>query len=81
MKPKAKLNMAEFRELRRSAEVKADLERRAKRVAAAAGPGFVARSQVGANRARASVATDTLEARRKAARDPAAFLRALERGR
>lgn len=81
MKPKTKLNMAEFRELRRSAEVLADLDARAKRVAAAAGAGFEARSRLGANRARASVATVTTAARLKAARDPAAFLRALERGR
>lgn len=81
MKSNAKLNLKEFRELRRSAEVQADIERRAKRVAAAAGPGFEARSQLGATRARASVVTGTLAARRKAASDPAAFLRALERGR
>ncbi len=50
-------------ELLKSDPVRADLEARAQRVAAAAGPGMVADSQVGATRARAGVITATIEAR------------------
>ena len=78
---KAKLNTKGFRELRNDPKVIADLEARAKRIAEAAGPGFEASSQAAPNRGRASVVAGTLAARRKAAADPAAFLRAIERGR
>lgn len=50
------------RDLLRSFGVQADLERRAENIAAAAGPGHEAESEVGPNRARASVRTDTVEA-------------------
>lgn len=53
-----------FRALLRSDEVKADLERRARRIAAAAGPGHVVDSDTGRNRARAEVVTGTFEAKR-----------------
>lgn len=55
------------RELRRSAGVLADLQARAARIAAAAGPGMEANSGQGANRARASVVTATHDARRREA--------------
>lgn len=51
-----------MRDLLRSFEVQADLERRAENIAAAAGPGHEAESEVGRNRARASVRTDSIEA-------------------
>lgn len=59
---KIKVNRKGVRELLRSPEVLADLERRAHRIANAAGPGHRVESQVGANRARVAVITDTIEA-------------------
>lgn len=50
-------------ELLKSEEVRADLDRRAQQIAAAAGPGHRVESEVGRNRARAAVITDTFEAR------------------
>ncbi len=58
-----KLNRKGVRELLRSQEVRADLERRARKVATKAGPGHRVESSIGRNRARASVITDTAEAR------------------
>lgn len=52
------------RQLRRDPKVLADLLRRARRIAATAGPGMEAFADVGANRARAAVVTTTSEARR-----------------
>lgn len=63
-----KLNRAGVRELLRSPEVKADLEARARRVAARAGDGMRVESATGRNRARAAVITDTIEARRAEAK-------------
>lgn len=57
-----KLNRSGVKELLKSGAVLADLEARAARVAAAAGDGFEVDSEVGANRARASVRTVTREA-------------------
>lgn len=57
------LNRAAVRELLRSPEVKANLEARAQRIAAAAGPGHETDSETGPNRARAAVFTATAEAR------------------
>lgn len=57
------LNRSGVRKLLRSDEVRRDLERRAERIAAAAGPGFEADSEIGRNRARAEVRADTLEAK------------------
>jgi hypothetical protein len=52
------------RELRNSQEVVADLERRAQRIANAAGPGMETRpSETGGRRARVAVITGTFEAR------------------
>lgn len=69
-----------FRDLLRSDEVKADLERRARRIAAAAGPGHVAESERQRNRARAAVITETSEAKRAEAVDHA-LTRAIDAGR
>jgi hypothetical protein len=58
------LNRAGVRELlRNDPGIRSDLTRRAERIAAAAGDGFVAHSaQAGAHRARAAVVTETWEA-------------------
>jgi hypothetical protein len=56
------LNRKGIRELLRSREVEADLRRRAENIAAAAGPGHVVDSEIGPQRARASVRTDTIDA-------------------
>lgn len=61
-KSKLELNSAGVRELLRSGAVQGDLTRRARAIAAAAGPGFEVDSRVGPNRARASVRTATFEA-------------------
>lgn len=60
--PKLKVNHNAIRQLLRSPEVHADLVRRARRVAAAAGPGNEVRSEIGPNRARAAVVTATFDA-------------------
>lgn len=52
-----------LRKVRFSPEVRAELARRAQRVASAAGPGMVVRSGNGRTRARSSVVTTTTEAR------------------
>lgn len=57
------LNRRSMRALLRSPEVRRDLERRARAIAQAAGPGFEADSEVGTNRARATARTATIEAR------------------
>lgn len=56
------LNPPGIGELLKSAEVAADLERRAHAVAAAAGPGHRVESSVTGKRARSAVITDTIEA-------------------
>ena len=58
-----KLRPGAVRSLLRSPEMRRDLEQRADRIANAAGPGFESDSAVGRNRARATVWTDTFEAR------------------
>lgn len=75
-----KLNRKAVRDLLRSSEVQADLERRANKIKAAAGPGHEVDVEVGRNRARASVRTDTVEAMRAEARDHK-LTRALDAGR
>lgn len=67
MANKAKVTKLEFhgpafRALNRSPKVLADLERRARAIAGAAGEGVGVQASVGANRARATVATETREA-------------------
>ena len=74
------LNRQAVREFLRSAEVRADLERRARQIAAAAGPGHRVESEIGANRARAAVITDTIEAMIGEARDRN-LTRSLDAGR
>lgn len=57
------LNRAAVGALLKSPEIQADLRRRAERIAASAGPGHKVETFVGKNRARASVSTDTDEAK------------------
>lgn len=64
----------------KSAEVQADLEARANRIAAAAGDGFEAGSRIGKTRARASVITASRKARLAEAEDRA-LTKALDAGR
>lgn len=61
-RPRVVLNRAGVRSLLRSEEVRSDLERRARSVSRAAGDGYEMDSEVGRNRARASVRTATTEA-------------------
>ena len=63
-----KLDAAGMRELLRDEGVKADLARRARNIAAAAGPGMSTSSSRGRNRALAMVWTDTPEAMRAEAK-------------
>lgn len=56
------LNRAGIRQLLRSAEMQAELKRRAERIATAAGPGHEVQVVQGRNRARATVRTTTTEA-------------------
>lgn len=80
MASKVQLNLAAVRDLLRSREVEEELLRRARRIAAAAGPGFVADSEVERNRARAAVYTATFDAILAEAEDHA-LLRAVDAGR
>jgi len=77
---RVELNSDGIRALLRSEAVRADLERRARAIAEAAGEGFEVESQVGSNRARASVRTATAEAREAEATDRA-LTRAIDAGR
>lgn len=56
------VNRKGIRELLRSTEVQRDLRRRAESIAAAAGPGHAVETEVGPNRARAAVVTDSIDA-------------------
>jgi hypothetical protein len=76
-----KLNLRGFRELRTSPEMDAEILRRARRVAQAAGPGFVAEQSPGVNRARAVVVPDSAEAALETARNPSVLIGALSAGR
>lgn len=75
-----KLNTKGFRQLRTSAKVQADLQRRAERVARAAGPGFQVENPDTRNRARRVVTAGTADAGR-ASTDPNVLLRALNAAR
>ncbi len=66
---KFKLRRAGVRELLRSEGVLRDLERRARDVAAQAGPGHVVDSKIGRNRARVAVLAVTADARLAEATD------------
>lgn len=74
------MNHKGARDLLRSKEVLADLERRAEAIAAAAGDGMEPSAMVGKNRARASVITATHSARRAEATSRA-LTRAIDAGR
>lgn len=77
---KVKLNRAGVRSLLRSSAMSADLEARARRIAAAAGAGFEVTTTTGPTRARAEVTTATFEARHAEASDRA-LTRAIDAGR
>jgi hypothetical protein len=74
------MNSAGIRELLRSAGVRADLARRARAIAAAAGEGMEVREELRRDRARASVFTATKEARIAEA-STRSLTRALDAGR
>lgn len=74
------LNRKGVRQLLRSPEVLADLDRRAKQIAAAAGSGMEPSAMVGKGRARASVITATSGAR-EAEATRRALTRAIDAGR
>lgn len=69
-----------FTDILKSGAVRADVRRRAERVAAAAGPGFDAVSSIGLTRARAAVITSDHEALIRNSRENT-LIRALEAGR
>jgi hypothetical protein len=77
---KVEINSAGVRDLLRSPEVMADLERRAQAIAAAAGDGFEVEMYKGRNRYRATVRTATEPARRAEATDRV-LTRAIDSGR
>jgi hypothetical protein len=77
---RVKLNKQGVRQLLTSAAAQADLDRRARRIAAAAGPGFEAESTPSPARAHATVVTGTTEARIAEATDRA-LTRAIDAGR
>lgn len=78
--PRVKINSAGARAILQSDAVRAELGRRARRIAAVAGPGMEAGTEVGPNRARASVITGTAAARKREA-ESKALTRALDAGR
>jgi hypothetical protein len=77
---RVEVNSAGIQALLKSAEVQADLESRARKIAAAAGEGMEASSRIGKTRARASVITATRKARLAEATDRA-LTKALDAGR
>lgn len=79
-KTKIVLNGAGFKALLTSPEVQADLDRRAAAIAAAAGPGNAVQSRPSGNRGRATVYTESVEAKRAEAEDRA-LTRAIDAGR
>lgn len=79
-KVRIELNHSAVRQLLRSDEVKADLERRAKRIADAAGPGHDVDVSTGRNRARADVATESFAARYRESTERT-LTRAIDAGR
>lgn len=80
MTVRVKVNRAAIRALLKSPEVADDLDRRARRIASAAGTGFEVDSRIGSNRARSSVRTETFEARRAEATGRS-LTRAIDAGR
>lgn len=81
MARKVKLNPSAARKIMNSPGVKAELNRRAAKIAAAAGPGMDAvNAEEGTERARASVYTATRQGREREAKDRA-LTRAIDAGR
>lgn len=79
-KTRIKFNYAGFNAVRRSAGVDEDLEGRARRVAAAAGPGFEVRRTINPGRVGYLVYAETLEAMEAEAVDKA-LTSAIDAGR
>lgn len=77
---KVRLNRSGVRDLLRSADVRADLERRAARIKAASGSGYETDSEIGKNRARASVRTADMRSIRDNAKHNT-LIRAMDSGR
>lgn len=77
MASKVKLNLKGFRALRTSPVMDALVLDAARKVAAAAGPGFTAEASPGKNRARATVTPTTAEAALQTGREPQILLGAL----
>jgi hypothetical protein len=77
---KVKVNKKGVGELLKGKEVQADLERRGRQIAAAAGPGHEVQTYVGKNRARVTVRTATHAARLAEARTRS-LTRAFDAGR
>lgn len=75
-----KMSKQGSRDVLKSLEVRSDLEARARRIAAAAGPGNEVEVQVGKERARAAIVTTTAEAMRREATDRS-LTSALDAGR
>lgn len=80
MSVRVRMNSRGARDLLKSPAIQADLAERARRIAAAAGPGFTAASTVGSTRAFASVTAGTYAARAAEAGSHA-LIRALGAGR
>lgn len=78
--PRVKVSSKGARAILQSAEVQADLRRRTRAIAAAAGPGMLSEVEVGPNRARGSVRTGSAVARKREA-ESKALTRALDAGR
>lgn len=74
------MNKDGFQELLKSEPIRADLDRRARAIAAAAGDGMLARSSIGTTRARAQVITDSLDAKLAEAKDKS-LTKAIDAGR
>lgn len=80
---KIKYNIKAFEEIRRLPAVAAEVDSRAARIAAAAGPGYESSPYRGATRHRASVITTTPKAMQheKSHRGSSRLLRAIDAGR
>lgn len=77
---RVKVNQQAVSDLLRSPEVLADLAARGARIAAAAGPGHRVEQEIGPNRARVAVITDTTEAVKSEAKHRS-LTRAVDAGR
>lgn len=79
-RPVVKINRAAVRKLLKDQALLADLERRAAKIAAAAGPGFESDGRIGRTRARAMAYTTDAQSMRAEATDRA-LTRAIDAGR